>query len=308
LAEDGHLHTSFNVHIAKTGRLSSSNPNLQNIPNIYKSPVEAKLIRDIFIPDEGHVLIHADYSQAEFRIWGQLSDDKALRRDLEAGMDVHTKVAMQGYNITAEVASTGDYRLNAKTVVFGNMYGRGLPSVAEQLGISLTQAQAIQDILFKNYPEAAKWLDDTKKQAKRDKYIVGLFGQKRHLSGLIDHWNKEIRAKAERQCVNSPIQGSASQMTCFAAIKIARALREHKLDARVILLIHDAIMVTARIDHRDKAIELMRECMLDPHPKVRIPLKVDVEVGPAWGTLSKLKKVLEEEALAIDNNNNQNNI
>jgi len=291
IGEDGRLHTSFNVHIAVTGRLSSSNPNLQNIPNIYKNPEDANLIRSIFIPDEGHTMIHADYSQAEFRMWCQLSGDKVLEADLAAGLDIHTVVACEGYGITPEVAKTGGYRLNAKQVVFGNMYGRGLTSVSEQLGIPVKEAQHLQDILFKKYVVAADWLTSTQNTAARDKFVRGLFGQKRHFEGVINSHNKELRAKARRQSVNSPIQGSASQMTCYALVKAAKRLREEKIEGRIILQIHDAIMLTVKESDRDRAVVILRESMLDPHPYVTVPLNVDVDAGPSWERLEKYKNV-----------------
>lgn len=288
IRSDGRLHTSFNLHVATTGRLSSTKPNLQNIPNVANNPEEAKTIRNIFVADPGCTLIEADFAQAEFRIFGQLSQDPILYEDLRNGIDIHTKIGALGFSIP-ESEVTKKQRADAKTVVFGTMYGRTPESVAEQLDISVAAAKALQDAMFKRYKKAAGWIRSTIVAARRDKYVRGLFGQIRHLEGQIDSPNAGIKKEAERQAINSPIQGSSSQMCCFAALRIDREFERQGLkDARVLLLIHDAIMCNVRDEDKEIAAQIMRECMLHPHPKVTIPLSIDMKWGKRWGELESV--------------------
>jgi DNA polymerase-1 len=299
---DGKLHSSFNLHVAKTGRLSSSNVNLQNIPNKTNNPTTAKLIRNIFTADSpDDVLLDADYGQAEFRVWAQFSGDQVLIDDLLAGVDIHRKIAALGFGVPEEDV-TIEQRGVAKTIVFGNMYGRSPKSVAKQLGVSIQQAEKIQDVLFKRYKVAARWIESTKKLAARDKQVIGLFGQIRHLKELMESPIEDVRSKAIRQSVNSPIQGSASQMACFAAMRIQSMLDERGIRGRVLLLVHDSILVNIDKTRVEEGKAIMEEAMLHPHPNVnRVPLKIDVSTGWRWGDpIKSTEESLEGEEEAPD--------
>lgn len=303
LKSDNKIHTSFNLHVTVTARLSSTNPNLQNLPNKTNNPSDAKLIRNIFTGDPNCVLVECDYGQAEFRMWGQISNDQAMYEDLLQGVDIHKKFASIVYRIP-EVEVTKDQRNMVKAVVFGTIYGRTPESVSDQLGISVKEAKEIQNQLFKRYPQAAMWLKSSKVVAKRDGYVLGLFGQKRRLANEISSINASVRAEAERQAMNSPLQGSASQMTCYAGMKIANAFKE-KLphpESGVIMLIHDAIVMNV---HKDSilyydALNIIEDCMLHPHPKVTFPLKIDFKVSKKWGDGEEMSK---EEILTYVKNN-----
>lgn len=291
IREDKKLHTSFNLHVASTARLSSTNPNLQNIPNKTKNPDDAQLIRNIFIADEDCVLLEADYGQAEFRIWAQLSGDEVMYDDLVNGIDIHRKFASIGFGIPEDQVDS-DTRNKAKAIVFGTMYGRSPESVASDLGISVKDAIVIQQSLFKRYKKAAMWVKIAKVVAKRDGYVTGLFGQKRRLKEDLNSMLSFKRAEAERQAVNAPIQGSASQMTCFAALKIHEELKQ-KLPRecnRILMLIHDAIVLNVHKDDVEESLNIISECMLSPHPLITVPLKIDIKCGIKWGNAKEMKR------------------
>lgn len=282
---DGRLHTSFNMHVAVTGRLSSSAPNLQNVPNFTNNPEDAKLIRNQFIAEEGCSLLEVDYAQAEFRILGMLSGDPILKQDLIDGLDVHRLFASRGFGIPEEQV-TKQQRGASKQVVFGTMYGRQPKSVAEQLDIPIEQAESIQQSFFDRYRVSANWITKTKAEAKKFKQVKGLFGQIRHLSGQIDSYNHIIRSEAERQCVNSPIQGSASQMNCYASIRINQRIQDFGIDAQMLMWIHDAIVFNVADDQIELLKEVITDCMLHPHDIVGdFPLGVDFKVGKRWGDM-----------------------
>ena len=286
---DGRVHTSFNLHIAETGRLSSTAPNLQNIPNTRNNPEDSRLIRDIFVASEGCSLLEADYKQAEFRMWGQLSQDEVLHQDLRDLIDIHRRIGSLGFGIP-EDQITKEQRGASKEIVFGTMYGRSARSVAEQLGISIRQAEKIQEAIFKRYRKGAQWVKLNLLTARREKVVTGVFGQRRHLLGLIDSSNNEIRAKAERQTTNCVIQGSASQMTCFGGLRVMNLFREHDVRGRIVMLIHDAIVYDIRDEDLERSKVLIKEGMLDPHPKITVPLGIDMKVGKKWGQMKEVEE------------------
>lgn len=284
IRKDGKLHTSFNTHVAGTGRLSSSNPNMQNIPNIANNPDDALLLRNIFKADSPEdIIVDYDYGQAEFRVWGQMSQDPVLFEDLQKGIDIHKYIGSLGFNVPEDKV-TKNQRGQAKNVVFGKMYGRGNKSVALQLGIPISQADHIENIFFGRYKRSKEWLEETAAKAKTDKFVRNLFGQIRHLSGYIDSVDFETRSKAERQAVNSPIQGGASQMGCYAALKIAKRFKEENIRGRILLFIHDAIVFNIKRADLIRAVTIIEECMLNPHPSITIPLTIEGKLGPKWGT------------------------
>lgn len=292
IRKDGRIHTSLNVHVADTGRLSSSDPNLQNIPNKTKNPVDAKLIRDIFIADsEDHLIVEYDLKQAEFRMWCQLSQDPDMRRDLLEGLDIHTEIASRGFNVSKEKVSK-EQREGAKGIVFGKMFGRGNKSVALELGISLSDAINIEKILFSKYKVASSWLKHSVERAKKNKYVQNCFGFRRHLKGLIDNPDSSIRAAAERLAVNSPIQGGASQMVCYAMLKVNELFKQYDIQGRILFPIHDAIVFNIHKKDLVRSIPLIEESMNHPHPIINVPLGIDGKIGYRWGSTIDTKEFL----------------
>lgn len=291
LRRDNKLHTSFNMHVAVTARLSSTDPNLQNVPNKGRFPEDSERVRNIFVADPDCFILEADYGQIEFRMWAQLSQDPALYKDLRDGLDVHTKFAAMGFNIP-ESEVTKPLRNTAKNVVFGTMYGRSPESVAEELEISNREAISIQKALFNRYPQAVKWINVSKASAKRDGYVTGFFGQRRRLAQQLSDARRFIRSEAERQSVNSPIQGSSSQMTCVAAIKIFQGIRESNFNpsTRILLLIHDSIVLNIHKNDAKECLDLVERCMLNPHPGVTVPLTVGMNYSVRWGKAKELSK------------------
>lgn len=292
IRKDGRVHTSLNVHVADTGRLSSSDPNLQNIPNRTNNPTDAKLIRDIFIADTpDHLIVEFDEKQAEFRIWCQLSQDPVMRQDLANGLDIHTEIASEGFKIPKDQV-TKEKRDGAKGVVFGKMYGRGNRSVSEALGISLKEAERIESTLFSKYKIASGWLRNTVIFAKQHGYVENCFHFRRHLHDLVNSTDPDVKAAAERLAVNSPIQGGASQMVCYAMLRIQESFRDNNIRGRILFPIHDAILCNIHKDDIRKAIPLIEYSMTHPHPAINVPLGVDGKIGYKWGSAVSVEEYL----------------
>lgn len=296
MTPDRRVHTDYKQHITVTGRLSSSNPNLQNMPRVKADShtidgVDLGLmVRNCFISDPCCQLVESDFSQIEFRIWGDMSHDKALFADIEAGVDIHRKIASLCFKVPPEQV-TSEQRNIAKTTVFGLMYGRGIRKIAEQYGIPIHEAQHISDTIFNAYPQATAWIDTIIEEAKREKCVKSLFGRVRHLAGYIDNSKKMIRSEAERQAVNSPIQSAASDLTCMSACEINKRFQAGECGsrARIVLLIHDSIVVNVDESNLEKCCLLMKQVMLDEGKKwgITIPINIDLKVGVRWGELTK---------------------
>ncbi len=286
---DNHLHSSFNLHVARTGRLSSTSVNLQNVPNKTNNAELATIVRRMFKPDdEESIIVEADQKQAEFRVWGQMSGDPVMYEDLRNGLDVHRKFASIGSGILEE-DDTYDQRNGAKGVVFGTIYGRSPKSVADQLNIPVKKAENIQRALFDRYKYAEKWIKDTIQFAHKNGYVKGLFNQRRHLKNAINHPDNSIRSGAERQAVNSPIQGSASQMTGLAGVIIYKRFKEEGIRGRILMFIHDAIVMSIKKADFDKALPIIDNAMKHPHPSITIPLGYDMKGGENWGDAKEIK-------------------
>lgn len=293
IRKDGKVHTSLNLQITDTGRISSSGPNLQNIPNKTNNPVDAKLIRDIYVADSvEHNILEFDMAQNEFRQWAQLSQDPVMIEDLANGLDIHTEIASKSFNVPKDKV-TKDLRNGAKGVVFGKMYGRGNKSVSEQLGISIKDAEKIEAALFSKYKVASAWLKKVVQEALRDQYVINLFGFRRHLDGLLNSFDLSIKSAVERLAVNSPIQGGASQMVCYAMLKIDKAFKENNIKGRLLFPIHDAILFSIHKDDIKRAMPLIEEGMVHPHPIINVPLGIDGKIGYRWGSAQPVEEYLK---------------
>jgi DNA polymerase-1 len=269
----GRLHTSFNQTVAATGRLSSSDPNLQNIP---VRTAEGRRIRAAFVAAPGHRLISADYSQIELRLLAHLSGDAALCAAFEGGEDIHARTA-------ADVFGTlppAEGRRLAKVINYGIVYGMGPARAARELGVSQQDAQAYIAEYFHRYAGVRTFIDETVAAARRRGYVTTVLGRRRYLPEL-GAKDPAVRQFAERAAINTPIQGSAADLIKRAMLDVRSRLRERGLDAQMLLQVHDELLVEAAAAGAADAAEVVRTAMEGVFP-LRIPLRVDVRVGVNW--------------------------
>jgi len=274
--ESGRIHTSFNQTITVTGRLSSSKPNLQNIPIRKK---EGKKIRAAFIPKEGHTLISADYSQIELRILAHCAEDKILIEAFNNGEDIHTRTALEIFQVLPQFV-TDDLRSQAKTINFGIVYGMSGFRLANDLSISRKMANAYIDNYFKRYSGVKIFIDTTIEETKKTCEVCTIFGRKRRLDD-INSSNANIRNFAQRAAVNTPIQGSAADLIKLAMIKMDAALRKNKLASKMLLSVHDEIIFETPFEEKDQLIDLAKSVMEHVYP-LKVPLEVNFGAGENW--------------------------
>jgi DNA polymerase I len=272
----GRIHTSFNQAGAATGRLSSAEPNLQNIP--IRTP-RGETIRAGFIPEEGWVFVVADYSQIELRIMAHLSEDPAFIEAFRQGGDIHRQTAALIFNVpVAEV--TAEMRARAKTINFATIYGQGAFALSRQLGISLEDAKEFITRYFERFSGVRAFLDRQVDLARRQGYVETLFKRRRYIPEIKER-NFNQRAYGERNAQNSPLQGSAADLIKLAMVRIHRAIRERGLQSRMLLQVHDELVFEAPPGEVQTLAELVREQM-ENVTQLRVPLVVDIGTGPNW--------------------------
>jgi DNA polymerase-1 len=270
----GRIHTSYNQVVAVTGRLSSDNPNLQNIPI---RTDRGKEIRKAFVPrDSKHILLSADYSQIELRIIAELADDKGMIEAFKSGIDIHTTTAAKVYGVELKDV-TSDMRRNAKMVNFGIIYGISAFGLAERLNISRTEAKGIIDNYFRQYPDVRDYMDESIEKAREKGYVETIMGRRRYLRD-INSANATVRGFAERNAINAPIQGSAADMIKIAMINIHHDLKKKKLKSKMLLQVHDELVFDVLKPEIDEVKALVEHRM-----KTALPMKVPVEIGIGSG-------------------------
>ena len=270
----GRIHTSYNQVVAVTGRLSSDNPNLQNIPIRTERGRE---IRKAFIPRSSeYTLLSADYSQIELRIIAELSGDPGMLEAFRSGEDIHAATASKVYNVPIKEV-TGDMRRNAKMVNFGIIYGISAFGLADRLNISRTEAKGIIDNYFMQYPAIKEYMDMSIENARKKGYVETILGRRRYLRD-INSANATVRGFAERNAINAPIQGSAADMIKIAMIRIHDEIKKRNLKSKMLLQVHDELVFDA---HKSELEEL--KVMVENHMKHALTLKVPVEVGVGSG-------------------------
>ncbi|KPK79806.1 MAG: hypothetical protein AMS25_11280 [Gemmatimonas sp. SM23_52] len=274
--ETQRIHTSFNQTVTSTGRLSSSDPNLQNIP--IRTPLGAE-IRKGFVPAESMVLLGADYSQIELRILAHLSRDPAFVEAFQRGRDIHRETAALIFGVDAEAVSAG-MRAQAKTVNFATIYGQGPMALARQLDVSMADARRFIDGYFRRFPAIRQYLDGQIELAREQGYVETLFGRRRYIPEL-NSKNPNIRGFGERVASNSPIQGTAADLIKLAMINIHRALRERRSSARMILQVHDELLLEVPPAELDDVSSLVRSEMIGAL-ELDVPIEVDLGVGSNW--------------------------
>jgi len=274
--EDRRVHTSYAQAIAATGRLSSNDPNLQNIP-IRTS--EGARIRRAFIAAPGHVLISADYSQIELRLLAHVADIPALKASFINNEDIHARTASEVFGVPME-GMDGATRRRAKAINFGIIYGISAFGLARQLGIDNGEAKRYIDAYFARYPEIRRYMNDTREFARTHGYVVTPFGRRCHVPGIADK-NPARRAYAERQAINAPLQGGAADIIKRAMVRLPAAIAASGLDMRMLLQVHDELLFEAPIDQGAEAAAVARAVMQDA-AQISVPLVVEAGIGPNW--------------------------
>jgi DNA polymerase-1 len=274
--DTGRIHTSFNQTVTATGRLSSSEPNLQNIPIRTEM---GRRIREAFVPRRGNILVDADYSQIELRIMAHLSGDPELVAAFREQADIHSRTAARIFGVD-EGDVSGEMRARAKTINFGVMYGQGPRALSQQLRIPFEEAKAFIDEYFEKYPGIRDFIEDSKKSAREKGYAETLLGRRRPLPE-IDSGDGRLRSFAERIAVNMPIQGTAADMIKIAMIDIDAALSAKGLGARMVLQVHDELVFDVPSAEKEEVIKLVRDKM-EAAVRLDVPLKVEVGSGENW--------------------------
>ncbi|MDP3049375.1 MAG: DNA polymerase I [Thermodesulfovibrionales bacterium] len=272
----GRVHTSFNQTATATGRLSSSNPNMQNIPI---KGEWGKRIRETFIADKGNLLLSADYSQVELRILAHLSKDEVLIDAFSKGIDVHAKTASEIFGVTVDKV-TDEMRRTAKTVNFGVIYGMSPFGLSEALSIPHEEAKKYIEKYFERHPGVKQYIEATLSEVRQKGYTVTLAGRRRPIPEIRSQ-NSNTRAQAERLAVNSPIQGSAADIIKIAMINIREKLKEEKLTARMILQVHDELLFEAPESELNSVRDMIKREM-EGAAKLLVPLRVDIGAGRNW--------------------------
>ncbi|GFO71459.1 DNA polymerase I [Bathymodiolus japonicus methanotrophic gill symbiont] len=275
-AKTGRVHTSYHQAVAATGRLSSSNPNLQNIP---VRSAEGRRIRQAFVAPEGYTIVAADYSQIELRIMAHLSGDAGLLDAFSKGEDIHKATAAEVFAVNLEQV-TADLRRSAKAINFGLIYGMSAFGLAKQLGLGRNQAQEYIDLYFSRYPGVKQYMDDTRELAKEQGYVETLWGRRLYLPEIHSK-NAARRQYAERTAINAPMQGSAADIIKLAMIAADAWLQEQQTDAKMIMQVHDELVFEIAHDKVEDYSTIIRRLMSGA-ATLDVPLLVDIGVGINW--------------------------
>lgn len=273
---DNRVHTNFSQTTAATGRLASVNPNLQNIPI---RTLRGQQIRGAFVSAEGKKIISADYSQIELRLIAEISGEDNMIKAFQNGEDIHASTAAKLFNIPLEEVSKTQ-RSQAKTVNFGIIYGQGAFALAEQTGLSRTEAKQMIEAYFETYPKLKEYMAEQVRKAREVGYVETLLGRKRHLKDINSN-NFVVRGHAERNAVNAPVQGSAADVVKMAMIKIQKELEKEKLQTKMLLQVHDELIFEAPIDEVEVAKNIIKMEM-ENAVETQVPLLVEVGVGNNW--------------------------
>jgi DNA polymerase I len=272
----GRIHTSYHQAVAATGRLSSTDPNLQNIPI---RTLEGRRIRQAFIAAPGHSLVAADYSQIELRIMAHLSGDASLLQAFADDRDVHQATAAEVFATPLDEVSA-DQRRSAKAINFGLMYGMSAFGLARQLGIGRGEAQKYMDLYFERYPGVKRYMEETRRQAREAGYVETVFGRRLYLPEIQSR-NAALRQYAERSAINAPMQGTAADIIKRAMISVDSWLTSSRLPARLIMQVHDELVLEVADAAVESLVAPLRTCMVEA-AALAVPLKVDVGVGLNW--------------------------
>ncbi|MCD7784316.1 MAG: DNA polymerase I [Oscillospiraceae bacterium] len=273
---DGRVRSEFKQTETKTGRISSANPNIQNIP--VRKEI-GRNMRKFFISEDGYTLLDADYSQIELRVLAAMCGDKNMIETFLSGVDIHTRTASQVFGIPEDMVD-GDMRRAAKAVNFGIIYGIGAYSLSQDIGVSVAEAKKYIESYLANFSEVDRFMNETVEFAKTNGYAVTMFNRRRYIPEL-KNANKNVQAFGKRAAMNAPIQGTAADIIKIAMVKVYHRLKAENLDARLILQVHDELIVEASESCADRAAEILHEEM-ENAVKLAVPLTADVHMGKSW--------------------------
>ena len=275
----GRVHTSFSLASTTTGRLSSSDPNLQNIPIRTE---EGRRIRDAFIPEDGHVLVAADYSQIELRLLAHVADLSTMKQAFADGVDIHALTASEMFGVSLEDMDPATRR-RAKAINFGIIYGISAFGLANNLGISRTEASAYIKSYFEKFPGIKAYMDAAKAEAREYGYVKTLFGRKCHIKGITDR-NQAVRGFGERQAINAPIQGAAADIMRRAMVRMPAAIAPIE-GARMLLQVHDELVFEVPETRSQALIDVVKTTMENaamPAVNISVPLEVEAHAAKNW--------------------------
>ena len=272
----GRIHTCYNQAVAATGRLSSNNPNLQNIPVRDARGIE---IRKAFVPDDGCVFLSVDYSQIELRLMAHLSKDKSMIDDFLSGEDIHAGTASKIFGVNIKDV-TREMRSRAKTANFGIIYGISAYGLSERLNIGRKEAKELIDGYFNSYPGVKIYMDESIKKAREHGYVTTMFGRRRYLRDILSN-NQVVRGNAERNAINAPLQGSAADIIKIAMVRIYNRMITEEYRSKMILQVHDELIFEVETSELEKLKEMVKYEMSNA-VKLDVPLMVDAGVGNNW--------------------------
>ncbi|MEC9488159.1 MAG: DNA polymerase I, partial [Halanaerobium sp.] len=280
----GRIHTSFNQMVTSTGRLSSTNPNLQNIPIRTE---EGRKVREFFIPREGAVFLSADYSQVELRVLAHISQDPGLLTAFQEGEDIHNQTAAEVFNVAPDEVER-EHRRMAKVINFGIAYGMSPYGLARDLGVTREEAEEYIDKYFERFPGVKKYMDRTIAQARKEGYVTTIMGRRRYISQIKSR-NYHQRSFAERAAINTPIQGSAADIMKKAMLDVFSALNDKYPETRILLQVHDELVLEVPEEKFSQVAKLVRKKM-ERTVKLDVPLLVDLKWGYNWRDTQKMKR------------------
>jgi DNA polymerase-1 len=277
------VHTSYSQIGAVTGRLSSNNPNLQNIPIRTET---GRRVRNGFIAGRGNYLLSVDYSQIELRIVAHMAQDEGMLAAFRADEDIHATTAAAIYNVGLD-AVTKDMRRHAKAINFGLIYGMSAFGLMRGTDLTLAEAENFVKAYFTKFPGVKKYLDGIRKQAAQQGYVETLLGRRRYFPALQGKTNPQMKAREEREAINAPIQGTAADIMKIAMLKIPPALKKAKLNGRMLLQVHDELVLECPKDELEKTATVVKQTMADAFP-LSIPLSTEARYGPNWGEMKTI--------------------
>ena len=276
ILEDGKIHTIFTQTLTRTGRLSSIEPNLQNIPIRYEY---GRIIRKAFIPSDNSIIISGDYSQIELRIMSHMANVPSLIDAFKKEIDIHTKTASDIFKVEIDEV-TKEMRRVAKAVNFGIIYGISSYGLSENIGIKSKEAKEFIDKYFESYPGIKEYMNKTVEEAYQNNYVITLMNRRRHIPELTNS-SKMVRLSGERIALNTPIQGTSADIIKKAMVDISKRFEKENIKSKMILQVHDELVFDTLLEEKDKVIEIVKDCMENVYP-LNVPLKIDVEYGYNW--------------------------
>ena len=274
--KDNRIHSYFHQTVTATGRISSTEPNLQNIPTRFDL---GKQIRKVFKPKEGYVFVDADYSQIELRVLAHIADDEHMIEAFNNNEDIHRQTASKVFDIPMEEV-TSKQRSDAKAVNFGIVYGISDFGLGEQLGISRKQAKLYIEQYLDKYQKIKEFMENIKESAKKEGYVETLFNRRRYIPEMNSN-NYMVRQFGARVAMNTPIQGTAADIMKIAMIKLFNELKERKLESNILLQIHDELLLEVKKEEKDKVEKLLKDSM-EGAMQLKVPLKVELSEADNW--------------------------